>query len=83
MAKVIKAAGVKHKIYKKGKSGDVIVDHPTMDNGKWDKINLTKKAGVKTVKEGIASTKKWHKENPYHGNTKMKKNGKGKVTKKS
>jgi hypothetical protein len=30
----------------------------------WDTIDLTKKAGAKTVKQGIAATKKWHKENP-------------------
>ena len=42
-----------------------MVTHPTKDKGKWDTINLTKKAGAKTIKQGISSTKKWHKENPY------------------
>ena len=50
MAKTIKAAGEKHTI-KKNKKGDVIVDHAG-DKGKYDKINLTKKA-----------TKDWHKKN--------------------
>lgn len=72
------SGGEKHKVYKKtndkgkGKTGDIMVTHPTMDKGKWDTINLTKKAGAKTVKEGIAATKKWHKANPYP----KKKNGK-------
>ena len=78
MARVT-ADGEKHRIYKKtnkiGKDepGDIMVNHPTKDKGKWDTITLTKKAGAKTVKQGIAATKKWHKENPY---PKTKKNGK-------
>jgi hypothetical protein len=70
MARVT-ADGEKHRIYKKtnkigeGKPGNIMVNHPTKDKGKWDTINLTKKAGAKTVKQGIAATKKWHKENPY------------------
>lgn len=77
MAKVT-AGGEKHKVYKKtnsigkGKPGDIMVNHPTKDKGKWDTINLTKKAGAKTVAQGVAATKKWHKENPYPKN----KNGK-------
>lgn len=75
MAKKTKlsAGGEKHLIYKKesatgvgeGKKGHIMVNHPTMNKGKWDTIDLTKKAGAKTVKQGIAATKKWHKENPY------------------
>jgi len=67
----VTAGGEKHKVYKKttntgkGKKGDIIVNHPTKDKGKWDTINLTQKAGVKTVKQGVAATKKWHKDNPY------------------
>jgi hypothetical protein len=67
----VKAGGENHVVYKaskntsKSKKGDIIVNHPTMDKGKWDTINLTKKAGVKTVQQGVASTKKWHKQNPY------------------
>jgi len=70
MATVI-ADGEKHRIYKKtnkigkGNLGDIMVNHPTKDKGKWDTINLTKIANVKTIKQGIAATKKWHKENPY------------------
>lgn len=69
----LSAGGEKHVIYKKdsptgvgkGKKGHIMVNHPTTDKGKWDTIDLTEKAGAKTVKEGAASTKKWHKENPY------------------
>jgi hypothetical protein len=71
------AGGEKHVIYKKtsptglgkGKKGDIMVNHPTTDKGKWDTIDLTKKAKAKTVAQGVAATKKWHKENPY-GNSK-------------
>ena len=54
MARVT-ADGEKHRIYKKtnkigkGKPGDIMVNHPTKDKGKWDTINLTKKAGAKTI----------------------------------
>jgi len=69
----LSAGGEKHVIYKKdsptgvgkGKKGDIMVNHPTKDKGKWDTIDLTKKAGAKTVKQGAAATKKWHKEHPY------------------
>lgn len=60
-SKTFKAAGEKHTV-KKNKKGDVIVDHAG-NKGKYDKINLTKKAGAKTVKQGVAATKKWHKKN--------------------
>ena len=68
----VSAGGEKHVVYKatkntaKGKKGDVMVNHPTIDKGKWDTINLTKKAKAKTVKQGVASTKKWHKDNPNY-----------------
>ena len=68
----VTAGGEKHVIYKKttkrgeGKVGNVMVNHPTKDKGVWDTIDLTKKSGAKTIKQGIASTKKWHKENPYN-----------------
>ena len=61
MPSKIKAGGAVHTI-KKNKKGDIIVDHADsakLDN--YDKINLTKKAGVKTVKEGVKATKNWHK----------------------
>ena len=76
------SGGEKHVIYKKttkrgeGKVGNIMVNHPTKDKGIWDTIDLTKKSGAKTIKEGIASTKKWHKENPYS-------NMKKKLTKKA
>ena len=66
----VTAGGEKHVVYKKttkqgkGKKGDIIVNHPTTDKGKWDTIDLTQKSGAKTVKQGVASVKKWHKENP-------------------
>jgi len=72
MAKArVSAGGEKHVVYKKttkqgeGKVGNIMVNHPTKDKGEWDTIDLTKKAGAKTVKQGVAATKKWHKENPY------------------
>jgi len=81
MAKKTKltAGGEKHVVYKKesatgvgeGKKGHIMVNHPTKNKGKWDTIDLTQKAKAKTVAQGIAATKKWHKENPY-------KNGKSK-----
>ena len=48
----------------KGKEGHIMVNHPTKDKGKWDTIDLTEKANAKTVAQGVAATKKWHKENP-------------------
>ena len=56
--------GEYHKIYKNA-DGDIIVNHPKEDKGKWDTINLTDKSNAKTVAQGVAATKKWHKENPY------------------
>ena len=61
MAKTIKIKGEGHTI-KKNKKGDVIVDHAG-DKGKYDKINLTEKAGAKTIKDGVKATRKWHKKN--------------------
>ena len=49
-----------------------MVNHPSSENGKWDTINLTKKAGAKTVKQGEAASRKWHKNNP-HSKVKKKK----------
>lgn len=66
----VNAGGEKHVVYKatkkspKAKPGDIVVNHPTKDKGKWDTINLTKKAKAKTVKQGVAATKKWHRDNP-------------------
>lgn len=77
MAKTIKVQGIKHTV-KKNKKGDVIVDHEAKAKaGKWDKINLTKKGGSKTVKQGIKAVKDWHKDNPHkkakNGNSKKEK----------
>jgi len=62
-SKTLKAGGTKHTV-KKNKKGDVVVDHAG-NQGKWDKINLTKKGGSKTVKEGVKAVKDWHKKNPH------------------
>ena len=68
---IVKAGGQTHKVFKKkvdrgiGDRGDVVVDHTAGPSaGKWDKINLTEKSKAKTVKQGVASVKKWHRENP-------------------
>jgi hypothetical protein len=47
---------------KKNKQGEVIVDHAKR-GGAYDKINLTKKAGAKTIAQGVKATKDWHKKN--------------------
>jgi len=72
--KVVKAGGQTHKVFKKkvdkgiGDKGDIVVDHTAGPSaGKWDKINLTAKSRAKTVKQGVASVKKWHKDNPDYG----------------
>lgn len=61
--KTLNIGGTKHTV-KKNKKGDVIVDHAG-NIGKWDKINLTKKGGSKTIKQGVKAVKKWHKNNPH------------------
>jgi hypothetical protein len=74
----VTAGGEKHIVYKKttkkgeGKVGNIMVNHPTKDKGQWDTIDLTAKGRAKTVKQGVAATKKWHKDNPdykYKGKT--------------
>jgi hypothetical protein len=75
----VNAGGEKHVVYKKttkigeGKVGHIMVNHPTKDKGQWDTIDLTAKGKAKTIKQGVAATKKWHKDNP---NYKYKGNGK-------
>ena len=71
---IVKAGGQTHKVFKKkvdkgiGDKGDIVVDHTAGPSaGKWDKINLTEKSRAKTVKQGVASVKKWHKDNPDYG----------------
>jgi hypothetical protein len=67
MARTIKVGGAKHTV-KKNKKGDVIVDHEAKAKaGKYDKINLTKKAGAKTIKAGERATRAWHRKNPHEG----------------
>ena len=81
----VSAGGEKHIVYKKtsptgmgkGEKGDIMVTHPTTDKGKWDTIDLTKMAKAKTIQQGVASVKKWHKEHPYE-NTGMDKKGRQK-----
>ena len=63
MAK-LKVSGKVHEV-KKNKKGEVIVDHAGKNDPKWDKINLTKKAGAKTIKQGVKATKTWHKQHPH------------------
>ena len=66
----VTAGGEKHVVYKKttkkgeGKVGHIMVNHPTKDKGQWDTIDLTAKGKAKTIAEGVAATKKWHKDNP-------------------
>ena len=55
----------KKHVIKKNKKGDVIVDHAGKNSSKWDKINLTEKAGAKTITAGVKATKNWHKANPH------------------
>jgi hypothetical protein len=69
-SKTLKSGGEPHKVYKKDKK--VIVDHINKKGGKWDKINLTKMAGTKSVKQGVKEVKKWHKENPHKKDKKSK-----------
>ena len=76
----VMAGGEKHVVYKKtsptgigkGKKGHIMVTHPTKDKGKWDTIDLTKIGRAKTVKQGVASTKKWHRDNPNYKYKKSK-----------
>ena len=82
----VTAGNEKHVVYKKttktgeGKVGHIMVNHPTKDKGQWDTIDLTAKGRAKTVAQGVAATKKWHKDNPdynYQGKSlsKMKTGG--------
>jgi hypothetical protein len=71
------AGGEYHRIYKNAK-GDIIVNHPAEDKGKWDTINLTDKSGANTVAQGVAATKQWHIDNPNsYGNGGMIKRANG------
>ena len=57
-------AKVAHKVTK-NKKGDVVVEHTNTNQGKYDKINLTKMGGSKTIQQGVKAVKKWHKSNPH------------------
>ena len=62
--------GEKHVVYKKttkrgeGKVGDIMVNHTDKNKGSYDTISLTRTAKAKTVAQGVAAEKKWHKQNP-------------------
>jgi len=62
----LKISGKLHRIYEE-KNGDIVVNHAgsKKQNGKYDKINLSDVAGVKSVKSGVKATTNWHKENPH------------------
>jgi len=63
MSKTFKASdGKTHKVFK-DKKGHVVVDHTAKKGGKWDKIDLTKKAGAKTINEGVKAVKSYHRKN--------------------
>jgi hypothetical protein len=68
---ILNTGGEQHRIYVKstnrgeGNKGHIMVNHPTMDKGMWDTIDLTQKAGATTIAQGVAATKEWHRENPY------------------
>jgi len=70
VAKVV-AGGTMHTVYKEG--GEVIVDHAGKNDPKWDKIDLTEKAGVHSVEKGVDAVKDWHAKNPEHGKKAKKK----------
>jgi hypothetical protein len=61
--KSVKITGVKHTVKKVGNR--VVVDHAGGKGKKWDKIDLSKKAGVKTVKQGVAASRKYHSSKPH------------------
>jgi len=54
----LKVSGKVHRVYK-DKKGDVVVDHAgsKKENGKYDKIDLTKKAGPRQSRLGLKPLK--------------------------
>ena len=72
LKKKLKITGVTH-VISTDKKGDIIVDHPGLKKGAWKKADLTKVAGVKTVKQGVKSSKDWHKDHPHKAGAKKKK----------
>jgi hypothetical protein len=63
--KYLTADGIAHKVYR-GANGDIMVNHPKNDYGKWDTLNLTDKSNANTIAQGVASVRKWHRENPSY-----------------
>jgi hypothetical protein len=41
-----------------------MVNHTNKNKGSYDTISLTRTAKAKTVAQGVAADKKWHKQNP-------------------
>ncbi len=74
----VKAGDLVHKVTKKkddrgtGKKGDIIVEQNGA-SGKKERMNLTKLSGSKTVAQGVAATKKFHREHPEMGKKGRKK----------
>ena len=62
--KYVTAGNEYHKVYRNA-NGDIMVNHPKENKGKWDTINLTEKSNANTIAEGVKSVKDWHKNNPY------------------
>lgn len=63
--KYLTVDGQAHRVYRNA-DDDIMVNHPKEDLGKWDTINLTDKSNANTIAEGVASVKKWHRENPSY-----------------
>ena len=61
--KFLTVGGEYHRIYK-NPEGDIMVNHPQEDKGKWDTINLTEKSNANTIADGVKATQQWHEENP-------------------
>ena len=61
----VTAGDEKHIVYKNKQTGHIMVTHPGVDKGKYDTIDLSDKDCAATIKEGVKSVKKWHKDNPY------------------
>ena len=58
MTKKVKIDGKTHK-FSKDKKGDIIVSHP---EGGGPTLDLTKKSGkIKTINQGVAAGKQWHR----------------------
>lgn len=58
------ADGEQHRVFRR--AGDIYVDHVKREGGKWDLINLTKKAGATTVEQGVKAVKDYHNGSKAH-----------------